>query len=543
MLLLPRLLAVLPARAARRALVPARTRLGAVRAYAALLDPAHSVDFELPRMPKDAIEVVPEMVPGGFEYHWHVRPRDQRPPVTPVRPHSPHGTTPFAPLDPAASRTSPTVAAPGAGAENREVPHAAGVGHSVFDARLIWAARRVFEQAAPRSLPDLKQLLTHFESRAGLQLNFELPMEPTPAQDRRAPLTSPQTPIQELRAAWDDGSLLVVYVSGHLDDTSAVAESNLRLSVCSGFAIAGEEHMPDAGPLMVTCAHTLQNAFRVPLARRGTPAAQAGFMPLSVAFAISRHGAIYPIRKLVSSLPDSDVILYQLDPSALGASDGKAAPLRTLPVSPYPAVVGTELAVASFTGWGGESAPAIPSAGEETDEDAASPSRKSELRRRNAAARSRWGRAEVIKYRDECGAEAHTGTYDSLSQMEFKVLPHSPHNPPLWQARPLPATSASPDEGALAASTGGLGASDKVRKRPMPDFPPPGSSGGPVVDVATGAVVGIVRSTKYGFFAGRHGDAVPAEQLFNCASRHAIDLEDLSRRAGGRQRWRGERPS
>lgn len=52
--------------------------------------------------------------------------------------------------------------------------------------------------------------------------------------------------------------------------------------------------------------------------------------------------------------------------------------------------------------------------------------------------------------------------------------------------------------------------------RPAPNFPPPGSSGGPVVDVNTGSVVGIVRGTKMGLLEGRRGDAVPAEKVYEC---------------------------
>ena len=53
-------------------------------------------------------------------------------------------------------------------------------------------------------------------------------------------------------------------------------------------------------------------------------------------------------------------------------------------------------------------------------------------------------------------------------------------------------------------------------RRPLPNFPPPGSSGGPVVDVETGSVVGIVRGHKMSVLEGRRGDAVPAEKVFEC---------------------------
>jgi hypothetical protein len=87
-----------------------------------------------------------------------------------------------------------------------------------------------------------------------------------------------------------------------------------------------------------------------------------------------------------------------------------------------------------------------------------------------------------VEYRDITGREAKTGTYDDLAQLDFKLLADSTHNPPALQQKP--------------------------------SFPPPGSSGGPIVDASTGAVVGVTRGTKMSQLEGNRGDGIPAEKVF-----------------------------
>ena len=73
----------------------------------------------------------------------------------------------------------------------------------------------------------------------------------------------------------------------------------------------------------------------------------------------------------------------------------------------------------------------------------------------------------VLGYRDWAGGEAHPGTYDALANMLFAPLPT------------------------------------------------PGSSGGPIVDEQTGAVVGVIRGTRMdSAVEGLRGWAVPAEAIY-----------------------------
>ncbi|KIJ45493.1 hypothetical protein M422DRAFT_29632 [Sphaerobolus stellatus SS14] len=87
---------------------------------------------------------------------------------------------------------------------------------------------------------------------------------------------------------------------------------------------------------------------------------------------------------------------------------------------------------------------------------------------------SKWVHGEVIGYRDFAGRRAEPGTYDALSHMLF--------NPP----------------------------------------PSSGSSGGPIVDEASGAVVGVVVGTRMDSrVEGVRGWGVPAEAIFEVSTDRA----------------------
>jgi hypothetical protein len=229
------------------------------------------------------------------------------------------------------------------------------------------------------------------------------------------------------------------------------------------------------------------------------------------------------VRNLISSLAVSDIVLMQLGehPLVLNGSGEKKRPIRTLPVSPYPAHVNSELSVSSFWGWEDDSGAILPPYVfvPETQTLALSPTpapppgRGAEQVKleRDDAGRSRWGRVRLVEYKDACGAVAAVGTYDELAQLDYKLLVASPANPPALQGDYVQRLSAP-----VAAHASGLVAQMPTApaRAPLPNFPPPGSSGGPVVDVHSGAVVGIVRGHKMSPLEGRRGDAIPAEKLF-----------------------------
>lgn len=451
---------------------------------------------------------------------------------------------------------------------DREHPHPidALYGRNELDERVLAAARALYAASrhpSPRSkdaadmykAATISSLLERFESRSGYQLSIELPYEPTPSNERRVPLTSAHSSEAELQDANDDGVLLLAYVSNLTG-----ARGTERISVCSGFAVQGGDKISaedgdGQGALVVSCAHTLR-ASEPPKAEASSSSSSSpsssDSKPAtdSIALAITRTGAIYPIRNLISSLPTSDVLLLQLGSTPLslnGKGTEAAQKVRTLPVSPYPAHVNSELSVSSFWGWEDDSGAILPayttfdpeqqslfvsdSSSSSSSSTVAPKGREKEKVKleRDDAERSRWGRARLVEYKDPCGASAMVGTYDELAQLDYKLLVSSPANPPALQGDYALRLSSTVTEASRPAALAGMSNSGSASssassrqvmqsqtRKPLPNFPPPGSSGGPVVDVETGSVVGIVRGHKMSALEGRRGDAIPAEKVFEC---------------------------
>lgn len=268
---------------------------------------------------------------------------------------------------------------------------------------------------------------------------------------------------------------------------------------------------------------------------------------------MTRTGLVYRIHSLLSSLPSSDLILLQLSDSPvqlnqdLSTSIPISEKIRTLPISPYPSPVGSELCVSSFSGWEnemaiafGKVAAAFSNSKSESSSDEVkkkielsegssinknynhNPEEASSEAEERVKARGRWGRARLVEYKDPFGNEAKTGTYDELQSLEFKVLIDHTEN---WAAEN---SSSSSLNGSSQIET------SKKEKHPLSlpffstlsNFPPPGSSGGPVVETETGSVVGIVRGNKMSVLEGRRGIASPAERVFEFFALPGIKLKN-----------------
>ncbi|WFD03348.1 hypothetical protein MOBT1_002037 [Malassezia obtusa] len=341
---------------------------------------------------------------------------------------------------------------------------------SAIERYVISAARALVEQGGTLKSASLSELEEALVQKANEQLSIELPYEPMPKTERKVHLTTANSGEEEVIAAKNDGILLLCFVD-------EIGSGRERVSMCTGFAVQGGDALAKAenagdGELVISCVHTLESATEKASERQSR----------GVALAVTRQGHIYPVRALLSSLPDADLSLLQLEKtpvqvdavtSTLHTVEG--GKLRTLPVSPYPAVVNTELSVSSFGGW----LPAAPSAGQHGTFPALT---------ENEVVRNRWARATLTGYKDPIGRVAETGTYDELAQLNFKLRDDVPETPE------------------------GLRGSNLMRS--MTYFPLPGSSGGPVVDIETGSVVGIVRGHRTSQLHGSRGDAVPAEKIF-----------------------------
>ena len=360
-----------------------------------------------------------------------------------------------------------------------EVPHTIDdsvKGRIAIERYAVAAARELQQQRqSGRQVGSLAEHHKALYDKAHVQLSFELPYEPNPRTERQVPLTSALSTSEEVAQASDDGVLLLCFVDN-------VGSGHERVSVCSGFAIQGGEAMASEGgthgELVVSCAHTLRSM--LPERRRSSVYPEdAG--KNGVVLAVSRLGHVYPVHSVVSCIPEADLTLLQLDekPVAVGATGPPldSQRLRTLPMSPYPAVVDTELSVSSFGGWQPE---------QSAEDDM--PLTRSPTLTEDTVVKSRWGRARVVGYKDPIGRVAETGTYDELFQMDFKLKADAPENPE--DIRPYKPFQSSNT------------------------FPLTGSSGGPVVDVKTGSVVGVVRGYRVSQVQGSRGDAIPGEKVF-----------------------------
>ncbi|CAO1633405.1 unnamed protein product [Jaminaea pallidilutea] len=452
---------------------------------------------------------------------------------------------------------------------DREHPHAIDAlsGRNELDERILNAARAAHASHGGSGLIRLGEL---YDQRSGRILPIELPYESTPGEDRKVPLPKPwpnstnpanadvnaSTPAEMTD---DDGILLLAYVG---DVTAPRGEE--KISVCTGFAVEGGSELAQVeqgeadGHLVVSVAHTLRSAFSQ--ARRSSPDEDC-----SAAVAITRKGEVYPVETLVSSLSTSDLVLLRIPKQPLPIENSSAAPssssassasssqqeqqqqerqmqsVKTLPISPYPSPAGSHLLVSSFWGFEDDSSCALPPFSfspstsslsllpQTSHPDGRSPE---QVRREgDAMSQSRWGEVRLIEYRDSSGSEAQTGTYDSLETMEYKLVQNSLINPKILRGETLAfvpgvgsapsinsnsSSSSSSSDAVSSSKSTTQGGSEPTRGfggYGVPSFPPPGSSGGPIVDAA-GAVVGVTRGSKMSTVGGRRGEAIPSEKLW-----------------------------
>ncbi|KAF9270445.1 hypothetical protein L218DRAFT_35095 [Marasmius fiardii PR-910] len=269
---------------------------------------------------------------------------------------------------------------------------------SQLDQNILTSLTRMTDQAQ-HSLFDL---IGQYIKNSGRILDVSLPYEPRPVARRRVTLEDSDE---------DD----VVLVANCIKDKDS---GEHEITVSSGFVL---EVPMFSESVVVTCAHTLEEIRRTPLAlkHRRTVGESPSERVLSGMLVISGTSSpkFYPVASVSSSLPRSDILLLTCD----------KLPVRTLPVSPYPAPPQTTIR-AHLTVY---------------DLPNGNHSQSDEWRPGVAGTWRRWGRGEVKGYRDCAGRETRPGTYDALSHMLFAPLPT------------------------------------------------PGSSGGPIVDEDSGAVVGV----------------------------------------------------
>ncbi|TIA73020.1 hypothetical protein E3P91_01683 [Wallemia ichthyophaga] len=254
--------------------------------------------------------------------------------------------------------------------------------HSALQAHKAHSAHSAHSTCTP-----LAALLAQLHRRQLRDLRVGLSYESTPESGRAVRTT--QTPTNEV--------LLVAHA----------APPN-RLSLSGGFAVACNGD--DEQPLVVSCVHTLSGGIgSVSLSEPNSASASEPNSPsarangngndsatLLISCAGGRITDIRYAEAVHSSQPQSDLVYYKPSASIIGGVSGvssaHSAPLRTLPINPYPPPPGTEVAV-----W---RPPATPG-----DTPA-------------------WTHGSIHRYTTPNGKMAQAGTYDHLANVEIDgVLP------------------------------------------------------------------------------------------------------------------------
>ncbi|KAL0575137.1 hypothetical protein V5O48_006841 [Marasmius crinis-equi] len=292
--------------------------------------------------------------------------------------------------------------------------------------------RLILQSLRRTNLPQftLFDLISQYISNSGKVLNTTLLYESRPGAKRKVPIDSEED---------------VVLIANCISDESTGEQ---KVTVSSGFALEVPKHS-EGESVVATCAHTLEEIRRTPLLlkhQQALPKERSADV-LSGMFVITGTSSptFHPIRSISSALPRSDILLLTCD----------KLPVRTLPVSPYPAHPQTPIRVHLTA----HDRPPIGQASHE------------EWKQGVGGTWRCWGRGEVKGYRDFAGREAQPGTYDALSHMQFHPLPTA------------------------------------------------GSSGGPIVDEESGAVVGMALGTRMdNRVEGTRGWGVPSECIFEMFS-------------------------
>ncbi|GAA5969616.1 hypothetical protein JCM11641_008179 [Rhodosporidiobolus odoratus] len=285
------------------------------------------------------------------------------------------------------------------------------------------------EGGGGRELTSLHELVKQRRDNAHRVVeDATLQYEPTPPPARRVRLDGKAGAVETSSlsatgAGEQDGIVVVAHVLGG-EDT--------RVSVCSGFAVGkvGETE----GQMILTCAHTLDSIERFVTSSPPSPSTP------SATFVLTSSGHVYTVTSLLSSLPDSDLLLLKLSNSPINPSSIPVRRLRSLPINPYPSPTNTGVSVHRYL------------------------NPLSRLSRKLQKLPEReWEEGRIAEYKDSAGRDAKPGTYDELACM--------------WlDATPTPGSSGGPvvcrETGSVVGVT--RGSSHKYGERQQYGFATPG---------------------------------------------------------------------
>ncbi|KAI5453411.1 hypothetical protein NCC49_005890 [Naganishia albida] len=175
----------------------------------------------------------------------------------------------------------------------------------------------------------------------------------------------------------------------------------------------------------------------------------------SCSFVIPSEGKPRLIASVLSSLPRSDLAVFSTIPSK--------HPLTTLPVTPFPLALGASIYSHTF---GSPDIPIIKRA-KNRQTTADTEAAETPISWLSGKAWRRWGSGQLLGYRSYTGFEVEAGTASQLPHLLTSILPS------------------------------------------------PGSSGGPIIDSSTGAVVGVISGRRMdNRVEGERGWGAAAEGIF-----------------------------
>ncbi|KAI0361826.1 hypothetical protein OH77DRAFT_1418085 [Trametes cingulata] len=337
-----------------------------------------------------------------------------------------------------------------------------------FDAHVLSELRKAASSgsgSATTGRPTpLTTLVDQYMKRAGHVLESSLPYESQPGAERRAAFSSVAV-AQSAKAG--EVRADVSSADGALVMVAHAVQERKggaqKVAYSSGFVVHAPG-TPEGEAVVVTCAHTLEEIRHDPLLRASLPSP-----------------AVHPEEHLSGSFiiagqPPSAPLFHPVQ-SVLSAMH--RADLLLLSASLSPTSAGATKALRSLPVNPYPVQPGTPIRAHFVVDKPPTAGRESEGWTPWVGGTWRkWVRGSVIGYRDFAGREAKPGTYDSLAHLHF--------DPP----------------------------------------PTPGSSGGPIIDEESGAVIGVILGTQFvSQLQGVRGWGVPAETIFEMFSLPGLKLK------------------
>lgn len=297
-------------------------------------------------------------------------------------------------------------------------------------------------------------------------------------------------PKETLLSTVSESVVSIVYFSPPTDRSP-----DGRITYSSGFAIAD-------GTLIATCTHPVYQ--HTAMSKLDPEVVEA-----SRTLIVTHDGRLIPVHSVASSLPHDDLMLLNVDYSSVesgntkGRQVKKVERLRGLPVSQYPLPILGDVLVYNHTPLHFD-----PLCNADTDSTRSNnPFVRSSTgnKTEEGGEAAEWRRSMVTSYQNAQFEEVETGGYSELATLLFHLpffapdSPGSPSSPPRSPQNNTTSTSTTTTTTTNAAPST---TTPETRRSVMSHSGgklTDGSSGSPIIDARTYAVVGITRGREFGY--------------------------------------------